>query len=306
MILQSSDHANFRVHKAILSESSLFFRDMFSLAEPADDEIVDGFPVIRLSENAEVLHSLVTMLYPIPSVIPNSYDKVLDLLAASYKYDMTAIQSTIRAEVASKIYPTLSGNGSFHAYALASSKRLNPEIESMARLTLDCSMTFESIGDDVGLFDGWALRDLARYRKHCRDSVVLCLGEFLDPQDGPSRVWVGCLHTNEVTTSGPRSGPPRPVLAGWLHNFVSQNIRELQKSYTRPLLEPSAFRKQYLTALKTHIRVTNCLFCSRQHVMEGESFWEQLQNRVTKARDRVRHIYLFIFKRCLGAHVSCS
>lgn len=284
VILQSSDNTNFRVHKAILSESSLFFSNMFSLAQPADDEIVDGFPVVRLPENAEVLHSLVTMLYPIPSVIPNSYDKVLDLLAASQKYEMAAIQSSIRAEVRCKIYSTLIGNGSFHAYAIASSKRLEPEIESIARLTLDSPMTFESIGDDVGLFDGWALRDLARYRKRCRDSVVLCLGVFLDPQDGPSRVWVGCLHTNEANSAS-RSG--QPVLAGWLHNFISQNIRELQKSYTRPLLEQSSFRKQYLTALKTHIRVTNCLFCSRQHVMEGESFWEQLQSKVTQARDRV-------------------
>ena len=283
VILQSSDNANFRVHKAVLSESSLFFSNMFSLAQPADDEIVNGFPVVRLPENAELLHSLVTMLYPIPSVIPNSYDKVLDLLAASQKYEMAAIQSSIRAEVRCKIYSTLTGNGSFHADAIASSKRLDPEIESIARLTLDWPMTFESIGDDVGLFDGWALRDLARYRKRCRDSVVLCLGAFLDPQDGPSRVWVGCLHTNEVISAS-RCG--QPVLAGWLHNFIS-NIRELQKSYTRPLLDQSGFRKQYLTALKTHIRVTNCLFCSRQHVMEGESFWEQFQNKVTQARDRV-------------------
>ena len=284
VILQSSDGANFSVHKAVLAESSLFFSNMFSLAQPADDEIVNGFPVIRLPENADVLHSLVTMLYPIPSVIPNSYDKVLDLLAASQKYEMAAIQSSIRAEVRCKAYSTLTaGNGSFHAYAIASSKRLSPEIESTARLTLDSSMTFESIGDEVGLFDGWALRDLARYRKRCRDSVVLCLGAFLDPQDGPSRVWVGCLHMNEPI----RCGQPIQVLAGWLHNFISQNIRELQKSFTRPLLEQSGFRKQYSTALKTHIRATNCLFCPRQHVMEGESFWEQLQNKVTQARDRV-------------------
>ena len=286
VILQSSDGTNFRVHKAVLAESSLFFSNMFSLAHPADDEIVDGFPVVRLPENAEILHSLVTMLYPIPSVIPDSYDKVLDLLAASQKYEMASTQSSIRAEVRCKSYSTLTGNGSFHAYAIACSKRLSPEIESTARLTLDSSMTFESIGDEVGLFEGWALRDLARYRKRCRDSVVLCLGEFLDPQEGPSSVWVGCHHTNEPISAS-RGGQPEPILAGWIHNFISQNIRELEKSFTRPLLEQSSFRKQYLSALRTHIRVTNCLFCSRQHVMEGESFWEQLRNRVTQARDTV-------------------
>jgi hypothetical protein len=71
-------------------------------------------------------------------------------------------------------------------------------MESDARLTLDNPMTFESIWDEVSLFDGGALRDLARFRKRCRDSVVLCLETFLDPQDGPSKVWVGCLQITKV------------------------------------------------------------------------------------------------------------
>lgn len=260
---------------------------MFSLAQPADDEIVDGFPVIRLSENAEALHSLITVLYPIPSAIPNSYDKVLDLLAASQKYDMAAVQSSIRAEVSRKAYMTLIKTGTFHAYAIACSKQLAPEMESAARLTLDNPMTFESIGDELGLFDGWALRDLARFRKRCRDSIVLCLETFLDPQDGPSKVWVGCLPTKAPTPVSWSTTREPPVIAGWLHDFISHNVRELQTSFTRPLLERSNFRKQYLTALKTHIRVTNCTFCPKQHVMEGESFWEVLQNKVTLARDMV-------------------
>jgi BTB/POZ domain len=310
VILQSSDHVNFRVHKAVLAASSPFFNDMFSLAQPADDEIVDGFPVVRLSENAEVLHSLITVLYPIPSAIPYSYDKVLDLLAALQKYDMVAVQSSVRAEVSRKTYMTLIGTGSFHAYAIACSKRLTPEMESDARLTLDNPMTFESIGDEVSLFDGWALRDLARFRKRCRDSVVLCLETFLDPQDGPSKVWVCCPQTTKVPSV--QSAFPRPaareppVLAGWLHDFISQNIRELQKSFTSPLLERSSFRKQYLNALRTHIRVNNCTHCSKQHVMEGESFWEQLQNKVTLARDMVGFLLSEGFSTASEAHTTCS
>ena len=283
VILQSSDRANFRVHKAVLAASSPFFSDMFSLVQPSDDEIIDGFPVVCLSENAEVLYCLVTMLYPIPSLIPNSHDKVLDLLAAAQKYDMAAVQSSIRAEVSGKAPLTLCGNGTFHAYAIACSKRLAPEIESAARLTLDSPMTFESIGDEVGLFDGWALRDLARFRKRCRDSVVLCLETFLDPEDGPSDVWVGCRYTKKRTYLA----RDIPILAEWLHDFILQNIRELQKSFTRPLLERSNFRKQYLITLRTHMRVANCHFCAKQHVMEGESFWEELQNKVAQARDMV-------------------
>ncbi len=71
---------------------------MFSLPQLplAHDEIVDNLPVVQLSECSEVLLGLITMLFPIPTVIPDSYDKALALLPASQKYDMPTVQSTIR------------------------------------------------------------------------------------------------------------------------------------------------------------------------------------------------------------------
>ena len=283
VILRSSDPKDFRVHKAVLATSSPFFSDMFSLARPSDDEIVDGLPVVYLSENAEVLHSLVSILYPIPSVIPDSYDKVIDLLGTSQKYDMAAVQSSIRAEVSRKTFPTLLGNGTFRAYAVAHTKQLTPEMENASRLTLDHPMTFEFIGDEVGFFDGWALRNLARFRKRCRDSIVLCLETFMDPREGPSKVWVGCPHTNVPTRRCDLAALP-----GWLDDFISSSIQDLKNSFTRPLLERSSFRKQYLIALKAHVRVTNCAFCARQHAIEGESYLEQLLDSLTQARDTVK------------------
>ena len=83
IVIQSCDSVNFRVHKLVLSLSSAFFGDMFSLPQPFNQEVVDGLPVVRLSEDADVLKCLIPMLYPIPSVIPNSYDKTLMALAAS-------------------------------------------------------------------------------------------------------------------------------------------------------------------------------------------------------------------------------
>jgi len=73
-----------------------------SLPQPSDNELVDGLPLVRLSEDAEVLNSILTMLYPIPSVMPNSYDECLMLLAASQKYDMVGVQSRIRAKIRAK------------------------------------------------------------------------------------------------------------------------------------------------------------------------------------------------------------
>ncbi len=286
VILRSSDGASFRVHRLVLTTASPFFDDLFSLPQPDEDETIDGIHVVRLSEDKEVLRSLITMLYPIPSVLPDSYNKVLDLLIASQKYDMAAVQSSIRAEVSRKSYPSLSGAEAFHMYAIASSKGLIPEMENFARLTLDHPMTFESIGDELGLFNGWALRDLAHFRKRCRDSLVLCLESFLDYRDGPSKIWTCCFHSH-LLNSQLQAAPDQGLLARWLRDLISQTIKELKQSYTPPLLKQQTFRKQYTTALQQHITETNCLFCSRVHIMEGDAFLGQVKSKLTMARDKV-------------------
>jgi hypothetical protein len=175
--------------------ASPFFKDLLSLPQPSDSESVDGLPVVQLSEDSELLNSLVSMLYPSP-VIPNSYDKVLFacdlsvvitnlyykvlyLLAACQKYEMASVQSFIRAEVSRGEFPAPKGAEAFSAYAIASGKGLIPEMENAARQTLDHPMTFEILGEGLRLFEGWALRDLANFRKRYRDNLVSCFESFL-------------------------------------------------------------------------------------------------------------------------------
>jgi hypothetical protein len=80
LIIRSSDLVDFRVHKPVLAMASPFFKDLLSLPQPSDSEIVDGLPVVQLPEGSELLNSLISILYPIDMVIPNSYEKVLYLL----------------------------------------------------------------------------------------------------------------------------------------------------------------------------------------------------------------------------------
>jgi hypothetical protein len=80
LIIRSSDHVDFRVHKPVLAVSSPFFKDLLSLPQPYDGETVDGLPMVQFSEDSELLNSLFSMLYPLHPVIPNSHDKVRYLL----------------------------------------------------------------------------------------------------------------------------------------------------------------------------------------------------------------------------------
>ncbi len=165
IIVRSSDQVNFRVHKSVFAMSSPFFKDLLSLPQPSDDELVDGFPVIQLSEDAGLLNSLISLLYPISPVIPSSYEKVFALLAACQKYDMESVQSNIRAEIKLGRFPAPVVAEAFSACAIAGSLGLVPEMENAARLTFGYPMTFESLGEGLRSFKGRALCDLVRYRK---------------------------------------------------------------------------------------------------------------------------------------------
>jgi len=276
IIFHSSDGVYFHVHKSILSMSSPFFHDMFSLPQPPDSEHVEGLPVLHLSEDAEVLNNLISLLYPIPSVIPDDYDKALTLLAASHKYDMAGVQSSIRTEMKSKDLHPLTAAATFRAYGFASARGLTQEMESAARLSLDFPMTFESMGDELATFGGWALRDLARYRKRCRDSLVSCLESLLDPRLPPSDIWVGCHNTTSST------------IAWWLQTLLVEHIRTLRSTFTRSLLKPSSLRTEYLAALQSHVSQMGCTFCSKVHIMHGETFCVQVEKNLTKSLDGVR------------------
>ncbi|KAI9441837.1 hypothetical protein H4582DRAFT_1420715 [Lactarius indigo] len=165
IIVRSSDKVDFHVHKSLLAMSSPFFKYLLSLPQPPDDELVDGFPVIQLSEDADLLNSLISLIYPIAPVIPSSYEKVFALLAACQKYDMELVQSNIRIGIKLGTFPTPVEAEAFRACAIAGSLGLAPELEHAARLTLGSPMTFESLGDQLQSFRGWALCDLVRYRK---------------------------------------------------------------------------------------------------------------------------------------------
>jgi len=97
LILRTSDHVDFRVHKIILSLASPVFKDIFSLptATIDGDEIRDGLPVVTLSESSRALELALRFMYPIPSPTVK-LDDILILLEFSTKYDMKLYDVTIK------------------------------------------------------------------------------------------------------------------------------------------------------------------------------------------------------------------
>jgi hypothetical protein len=280
VVLRSSDLVHFRVHKLVLAMSSPFFSDMFSLPQPPDGTAPDELPVVQLSEDSEVLNSLISMLYPIPPEIPSSSVNILALLAAAAKYDMDAALSFIRVE-ASRRGLHLSRSEVFRVYAVACSKGLIPEMETAARLTLGHPLTFESIGDELRLFEGWALRDLANFRLRSMHNFCSNWESFSDWHKGPSKIWVGCPSSKG---SNKDRRLPTWLIGGFLVGSTGRPVMVdrlepiLMKRFTATIPTSVQLRDEYLKTLQTHVNEKDCNFCMKVHIVEGEIFCAKMKD----------------------------
>ena len=272
---------------------SPFFEDLLSIPQPSNSESIDGLSVIQFSEDAELLGTLVSMLYPVRRVIPDSYEKVLNLLAACQKYDMVQVQSSIRAKVNRGTFPAPVGTEGFRAYAIACNKGLIPEMEKAAHMTLDHPMTLETLGEALLLFDGSALRDLARFRERCRDNIVLCLKPFLEAQDTSSWCCPYCGNWSQCDS-------------GSLRQALSANSTSKRQVFTDPVT-PLIIHGEYSKVLRAASYVTcQAMWCARvRDSTFPADLSADLENNLAQARDKV-HTCLPLVSKYIKIHTLLS
>jgi BTB/POZ domain len=275
VILQSFSLVDFYVHRSVLIASSPFFRDMFSLPQPPNGVVPNPLPVVHLSENAETLDSLISMLYPVPPEMPPSSDNDLALLAAAAKYDMDAVQYSIRVEINRRGLLSSTPAELFRVYAVACSNGLIPEMESSARLTLAYPLTFESLGDALRSFEGRALRDLADFHLRSIRDFASNSKPFIESLEGPSKIWAGC----------PMTGWKRPPY--WLEDCLWFKLSGFGSadSVTNTIPTDAQLRDKYLKALQRHVKERDCNSCLMVHALEGEEYCEKLKDVLVQVRN---------------------
>jgi len=64
-IVLQVENTLFRVHQSILSRESQIFKDTFSMPQvpSQEDELIEGCPVVRLSDTAEDMGNIISLLY---------------------------------------------------------------------------------------------------------------------------------------------------------------------------------------------------------------------------------------------------
>jgi hypothetical protein len=180
---------------------------------------------------------------------------------------MASVQSFVRAEVNRGAFPAPTGAEAFAAYAIASGKKLIPEMEYAARLTLDHPMTFEILGEGLRLFEGWALRDLANFRKRCWDNLVPCFESFLKLGQPPFNVWTNCIQSQPYSHSTSETTGCSP---SWLTELFRMHLDESREVFSRPLFNPRRIQSEYFSALEAHITSYRCISCTKVHALKGK------------------------------------
>jgi hypothetical protein len=284
--------------------ASPVFKDLFSLPQPSDGESVDGLPMVQLPEDSDLLNTLVSMLYPLRPVIPKSYEKVLYslatfsvavpnlcykvlyLLAACQKYDIATVQSSIRDKVSQGEFPAPKGVEAFSAYLIASSKGLIPEMENAARQTLDHPMTFEIFGEGMRLSEGWALRDLANFRKRYRDNLVSCFKSFLNIEESQFNIWTSCATSSSRSSRRSAYMSETNRLPSWLAELYRKHLNE-SEAFSKSLFNSRNIRGEYMFAVQAHISSHGCVSCTKVHAEKGETFCNDLEGRLTQVLNEV-------------------
>lgn len=135
IILRTSDHVDFHVHRVVMSLASPFFSTMFSLKPPEGQEcnckIAKAEPVV-VAEDSVVLDHLLRFCYPLREPVIQDLDTVGRVLEAALKYDIDCASHLIRQSLLSRI-----GDSALRVYAIACQLSL----EDMARAAAEACWT---------------------------------------------------------------------------------------------------------------------------------------------------------------------
>ncbi|KAF8153488.1 hypothetical protein K438DRAFT_1987624 [Mycena galopus ATCC 62051] len=95
VILRTSDGADFRLHKAVLSLVSPVFWDMFMLPQPHSDDT--ALPVVKVSEDSVTLDRALRFFYPGTQPVVENLNQLQDIIGVLVqKYDAQCLIPTAK------------------------------------------------------------------------------------------------------------------------------------------------------------------------------------------------------------------
>jgi BTB/POZ domain len=268
IILCSQDSYHFQVSKIYIVNVSPILDERIgrSLGDHENPKV--SLPVVQLPESGEILHYLLTFIFPITQLVPSTPEKLMELLSVAQRYQMGTVLAHIRGIARQNSLPTRL-ESLLHIYALAQKYGLRQEALQAARaIFLKYSMTIEDFDDNLGIVSGASLYELWKFHQSVRAILASDLTSFRKSCAG------GTITDLRCTELSP-SQIPR-----WLDQYI-KSIGE-----NPSLFDSTEFSLAMARHIKDKANKPGCKCASiPSYTMRG--FWEALASVVDGSFDEV-------------------
>ena len=277
IILRSCDHQEFPVLKLDIIRSSPMLDDLIqaSTIDSSDSCASAGaaaLPCVQLSENGDILSSLLSFILPVSPILPPTTEQTMELLSVAQKYKMNHALAHIRGAIALQDPPFICPENAFHIFSLAQRYRLCQEVAQAARMALAFPMTIEDLEDKFDSMSGTYLHVLWKYHQKVRISLGSDLAAFR--MNGAQDTLAG-LTCQTGTTSG--------ILPSWLDAYITSIGND-----------PALFDfTEFHMCLRSHAQ-SRCTPCGVMPTKMIRNFWKALTTVVHNSMIKVGVTEVFV------------
>ena len=137
-----------------------------------------SLPEVQLPETGEILHYLLTFVFPKTPIIPPIHEEVIKFLSMAQNYQMGVVLTYIWGSIAlwnplpNHLEPAL------HIYSLVQKYELKPEVLQTTRNILQHLMTVENFNNMLNFMFNPSLYELSKYHGRVQAIFTLDLTEF--------------------------------------------------------------------------------------------------------------------------------
>jgi hypothetical protein len=281
IILRSQDSYHSRVPRIYIINSSPVLRELIrsALESPRAADNEPSLPVVPLPESGEIIHSLLTIIFPVTPLVSSTPEKFMELLSVAQKYQMETALTNIRGTIARQNVVPTGLEPALHVYALAQKYGLRPEALQTARTILKYPMTIENLVNKVDIMPGASLYELWKYYERVRDILASDLTEF---RASGARGTIKVSHCTQGSSSN---------IPNWLHNYIDSIGK------TPNIFDPAEFS----TATTRHIRDSGSRYqgfcgCASIPSQTLRDFWEALAAVIYGSFEKVNMVAVQSYK----------
>ena len=180
IVLRSQDSHHIQVPKIYIVHASPVLGELIQKASdsPRNANAGVSLPVVQLPETGEILHCLLTFIFPVTPRTPSTLEENMELLSVAQKYQMGTALTHIRASVAQQDLLPTRLEPALRVYALAQKYGLRQEALQNARTISKYPIAIEDFGGKLDIMPGASLYELWKYLERFRAVLASDLVEF--------------------------------------------------------------------------------------------------------------------------------